>query len=158
MADKWKSGVSGVPANGSHSCDPGQAAAGETAPSAGEQRIQHASHAQERAESDGLDTTLNVPVAHEHQPVRMTRLLWAAALLGGVFFLVHPANVEAVAWVSQLKTVAALTFSLAALLASRSAAYAEAECEVDTEGRSPDEVVDEALKQLRGIRLTGNAV
>ena len=43
----------------------------------------------------------------------------AAALLGGVFFLVHPANVEAVAWVSQLKTDAALTFSLAALLAFR---------------------------------------
>lgn len=48
--------------------------------------------------------------------------------------------------------------SLAALLASRSAAYAEAECEVNTERRSPDEVVDEALKQLRGIRLTGNAL
>ncbi len=44
----------------------------------------------------------------------------AAALLGGVVFLVHPANVEAVAWVSQLKTDAALTFSLAALLAFRS--------------------------------------
>jgi hypothetical protein len=42
-----------------------------------------------------------------------------AALLGGVFFAVHPANVEAVAWASQLKTNAALVFSLGALLALR---------------------------------------
>jgi hypothetical protein len=42
-----------------------------------------------------------------------------AALLGGVFFAVHPANVEAVAWASQLKTNAALAFSLGALLALR---------------------------------------
>ncbi len=39
-----------------------------------------------------------------------------AAVLGGVVFLVHPANVEAVAWISQLKSVSSLTLSLAALL------------------------------------------
>ena len=48
--------------------------------------------------------------------------------------------------------------SLARRLEARRAAYADAEYEVDTEGRSPAEVVDEALKQLRGIRLTGNAL
>ena len=42
-----------------------------------------------------------------------------AALLGGVLFLVHPANVEAVAWASQLKTNGALALSLAALLTLR---------------------------------------
>jgi hypothetical protein len=42
-----------------------------------------------------------------------------AALLGGALFLLHPANVEAVAWASQLKTVAALAFSLGALLTLR---------------------------------------
>ena len=38
------------------------------------------------------------------------------ALLGGLLFLVHPANVEAVAWMSQLKSVAALGLALGALL------------------------------------------
>ena len=38
------------------------------------------------------------------------------AIFGGVVFLVHPANVEAVAWISQLKSSSALTLSLAALL------------------------------------------
>lgn len=47
--------------------------------------------------------------------------------------------------------------SLARTLAARHAAYAEAECEVDTEGRSPAEVAEETLKQLRGYCLTGNA-
>jgi shikimate kinase len=47
--------------------------------------------------------------------------------------------------------------SLARTLAARRAAYADAECEVDTEDRSPTEVVEEALKQLRGYCLTGNA-
>jgi hypothetical protein len=41
------------------------------------------------------------------------------ALLGGLVFAVHPANVEAVAWISQLKTNGALALSLGALLAHR---------------------------------------
>jgi hypothetical protein len=39
------------------------------------------------------------------------------AALGGLFFLVHPANVEAVAWISQLKSSSSLVLSLCALLA-----------------------------------------
>lgn len=39
------------------------------------------------------------------------------ALLGGAFFAVHPANVQAVVWISQLKTTAALALGLGALLA-----------------------------------------
>jgi tetratricopeptide (TPR) repeat protein len=42
-----------------------------------------------------------------------------AALLLGTLFLVHPANVEAVAWIFQLKTSLALAFSLGALLLLR---------------------------------------
>ena len=38
------------------------------------------------------------------------------ALLGGAIFLVHPANVEAVAWISQLKSSSAMVLSLASLL------------------------------------------
>ena len=48
-----------------------------------------------------------------------SRLPAAAALLGGLLFAVHPANVEAVAWISQLKTNGALGLSLGALLALR---------------------------------------
>jgi len=48
-----------------------------------------------------------------------SRLPAAAALFGGLVFAVHPANVEAVAWISQLKTNGALAFSLGALLALR---------------------------------------
>jgi hypothetical protein len=41
----------------------------------------------------------------------------AAALLGGLLFLVHPANAETAAWISQLKTLLAFTFGFGALLA-----------------------------------------
>lgn len=41
----------------------------------------------------------------------------AAAVLGGLILLVHPANVEAVAWISQLKSPAALVLAAGALLA-----------------------------------------
>ena len=40
----------------------------------------------------------------------------AAAALGGAFFLVHPANVEVVGWISQIKTLLAMVAMLAALL------------------------------------------
>ncbi len=39
-----------------------------------------------------------------------------AALAGGAFFVVHPANVEAVGWISQVKTVSAFVLMLTALL------------------------------------------
>jgi hypothetical protein len=39
-----------------------------------------------------------------------------ASILGGALFLLNPANVEAVAWISQLKTSLAMVLSLAALL------------------------------------------
>jgi len=42
-----------------------------------------------------------------------------AALLAGLFFAVHPANVEAVAWISQIKTDAALAFTFGAVLTQR---------------------------------------
>ncbi len=41
----------------------------------------------------------------------------AGALAGGVLFLLHPANVEAVAWISQLKSTASMCLALASLLA-----------------------------------------
>jgi len=45
-----------------------------------------------------------------------TRIPRPAALLAGLLFAVHPANLEAVAWISQLKTDAALAFALGAVL------------------------------------------
>jgi tetratricopeptide (TPR) repeat protein len=42
-----------------------------------------------------------------------------AALLAGLVFVVHPANLEAFAWISQLKSDAALAFALGALLSRR---------------------------------------
>jgi hypothetical protein len=39
----------------------------------------------------------------------------AAALLAGLLFLLHPAQAEAVAWISQLKTLAAFAFGFGAL-------------------------------------------
>ncbi len=48
-----------------------------------------------------------------------TRIPRFAAVLAGIFFAVHPANVEAVAWISQIKTDAALAFTLGAVLSHR---------------------------------------
>ena len=48
---------------------------------------------------------------------RTSRIPALAAALGGAFFLLHPANVEAVAWISQLKTTSAMALVLGALLA-----------------------------------------
>jgi len=45
---------------------------------------------------------------------------WIAALLGGLLFLVHPANVETAAWIFQLKTLLAFSFGFGALFALRS--------------------------------------
>jgi len=64
---------------------------------------------------------LNV-VIHAIASVLLTVLLarsglpLPAATLGGALFLVHPANVEAVAWISQLKTSSAMLLALLALL------------------------------------------
>jgi hypothetical protein len=43
----------------------------------------------------------------------------SASLIVGAMFLVHPANVEAVAWISQLKTLLAFAFGIGALLLLR---------------------------------------
>jgi hypothetical protein len=49
--------------------------------------------------------------------LRTSRIPPVPAALAGVFFLLHPANVEAVAWISQLKTTSAMALALGALLA-----------------------------------------
>jgi tetratricopeptide (TPR) repeat protein len=48
-----------------------------------------------------------------------TRVPRLAAALAGLIFAVHPANLEAVAWISQIKTEAALAFGLGAVLSQR---------------------------------------
>lgn len=48
--------------------------------------------------------------------LRTGPLPWSLAALGGAFFLVHPANVEAVAWIFQLKTQLAFALAASALL------------------------------------------
>lgn len=48
--------------------------------------------------------------------LRRAGLAAPLAAFGGAFFLVHPANVEAVAWISQLKTTASLALAIGALL------------------------------------------
>ncbi len=64
-------------------------------------------------------------VLHSLVAVLIVAWLWQlgvgrlAAAIAGLIFLVHPANVEAVAWSSQLKTLAAMVFSLTALLTLR---------------------------------------
>jgi hypothetical protein len=46
-----------------------------------------------------------------------SRLPLPAALLGSLLFLLHPANVEAVAWISQLKSTAGLALGFGAVVA-----------------------------------------
>lgn len=53
------------------------------------------------------------------QWLRRSGVATRAAVALGAVFLVHPANVEAVAWISQVKTTSALALALAALLAHR---------------------------------------
>ncbi len=66
------------------------------------------------AENVGLHVVASVLLA---TLLASTGIAAGAAALGGLFFLVHPANVEAVAWMRQLWTPLCLVFSLAALLA-----------------------------------------
>jgi len=58
----------------------------------------------------GLNATLFAALLMAHG-VPLT-----AALLAALLFLLHPANVEAVAWIFQLKTLLSFTFTFAALL------------------------------------------
>jgi hypothetical protein len=51
--------------------------------------------------------------------LRQTGLPWVAAGLGGAFVLVHPALVEAIAWMSQIWNPLGLAFGTGALLAQR---------------------------------------
>ncbi|MCP5071064.1 MAG: hypothetical protein GY946_31255 [bacterium] len=62
-------------------------------------------------------------LAHAAVALFFALLLWrsglpeAVALFGGAVFLLHPGNVEAVAWVSQIKTTTSMLLALWALLA-----------------------------------------
>ncbi len=84
-------------------------------------------HALEKAlfDSDTLGYHVVNAVIHALGCVLLIALLIAtrvprlAALLAGLIFAVHPANVEAVAWISQLKTNTALVFALGAVLSQR---------------------------------------
>ncbi|MGH0037559.1 MAG: hypothetical protein ACQGVK_21225 [Myxococcota bacterium] len=58
----------------------------------------------------GLTSALLIPL------FRRAGLPPLAALLGAVLFLVHPANVETVAWIFQLKTILSLALGIGALL------------------------------------------
>jgi tetratricopeptide (TPR) repeat protein len=88
----------------------------------------HLAHAAEMR-AFGVDTRgyhlVNVAV-HALNATLLVFLLRASsvgaipALLGGAFFALHPANVEAVAWISQLRTLLAMAFALAALISFRS--------------------------------------
>jgi hypothetical protein len=49
--------------------------------------------------------------------LRRSGVPWPAALGGSLFFLLHPANVEAAAWISQVKSTASVSFAVLALLA-----------------------------------------
>lgn len=51
-----------------------------------------------------------------HLLLRRTGIAVAGAMLGTSFFLVHPANVEAVAWIFQLKTLLSTALGLLALV------------------------------------------
>ena len=73
----------------------------------------------------GADTTgYHLTSLLLHAAVSLLFLLWLHrsglpgrwALAGAALFLLHPANVEAVAWISQLKSTAGLALALAALL------------------------------------------
>jgi hypothetical protein len=54
-----------------------------------------------------------------HRLLRATPLAPAAAALGAAAFLVHPVQMEAVAWMTQSKTLLAFAFAAAALLLAR---------------------------------------
>ncbi len=58
--------------------------------------------------------------------LKRSGLAHVVALLASAIFLLHPANVEAVAWISQLRTLMATAFALGALLLLRPAPFTSA--------------------------------
>jgi hypothetical protein len=72
--------------------------------------------------ADPLGYHLTNALAHGLASALLVPVLMASgigalpAALGGAFFLVHTANLEALAWISQIKTLEAMVFMLAALL------------------------------------------